>query len=605
VVEVVEPARQRAVWEVRKACLNIAMSMKGDAKPVSFIEDCAVPLEHLADYTDRLTAIFHRHGTTGTWYAHASVGTLHVRPILNLKQELGVGALRAIAEEAFEVVRTYRGSHSGEHGDGIVRSEFNEVMFGARLARAFEEVKDSFDPAGLLNLGKVVRPHRMDDRSLMRFPPGYAALPLQPALDWRAWGGFLGAAEMCNNNGACRKADPGVMCPSYRVTRDEQHLTRGRANTLRLALTGQLGPDALTSDAMRETLDLCVSCKGCRRECPTGVDMARMKIEVLYHYHQRHRLPAKERLIATLPRWAPYAARLAGAMNLRDRVPGLARLSERMLGFSARRTLPRWRSDPFRAAEVAASGNGAAPVVLFADTFNTWFEPENLRAAVRVLQAGGFAVQVAQPEGGGRRLCCGRTFLAAGQVEEARAEMRRTVLALAPLAEAGMPIVGLEPSCLLTFRDELAAVLPGPEAALLAGRARLFEEFLAEAADGGGLELPLASAGPRRALLHGHCHQKAFGAMAAVERALSLVPELAVEPIEASCCGMAGAFGYDARHHEVSMRMAELALLPAVRRAPPEALIVAPGTSCRHQIKDGSGREALHPARVLAQALPR
>src|SRR5579864_2907646 len=275
VVEATDAAFQQAVWEVRKEGLNIMMSMKGEGKPISFIEDCAVSLDHLADYTARLTAVFEKHGTYGTWYAHASVGCLHVRPVLNLKQEIDVKKMRAIAEEAFAMVREYKGSHSGEHGDGLVRSEFHEAMFGERIVRAFEEVKDRFDPAGLMNPGKIVRPSKMDDRALFRFKPGYRTEAIDTAFDWRAWGGFAGAVEMCNNNGACRKADPGVMCPSYRATGDEQHLTRGRANTLRLALSGQLGPDVFASDEMRETMSLCLSCKGCKRECPTGVDMAR------------------------------------------------------------------------------------------------------------------------------------------------------------------------------------------------------------------------------------------------------------------------------------------------------------------------------------------
>src|SRR5206468_508482 len=334
----VETKAQANMTAVRKAGLNIMMSMKGDGKPVSFIEDCAVPLDDLAEFTDRLTEVFRKHGTEGTWYAHASVGCLHVRPILNMKGD-GAIRMRAIAEEAADLVRRYKGSYSGEHGDGLVRSEWIAPFFGPRLTACLAEIKSWFDPKGLMNPGKIVNPPKQDDRSLFRYKPGYRANPPQPAvLDWKPWGGFAKAVEMCNNNGHCRKFDAGTMCPSYRATRDEEHLTRGRANTLRLALSGQLGPGALTSEPVRRALDLCVSCKGCRRECPTGVDMAKMKIEVLYHRQRAHGLALGDRLIASLPRWAPWAARIPWAFNLRDALPGAASLGESLLGFSSRRT---------------------------------------------------------------------------------------------------------------------------------------------------------------------------------------------------------------------------------------------------------------------------
>jgi FAD/FMN-containing dehydrogenase/Fe-S oxidoreductase len=599
-VSVIEPYFQRAVWEVRKAGLNIMMSMKGDGKPISFIEDCAVPLEDLGEYTRRLNRLFEKHGTRGTWYAHASVGCLHVRPVLNMKAEGDVRKMRAIAEEAFAMVRDYKGSHSGEHGDGIVRSEFHEFMFGSRIVRALEEVKDAFDPKGLFNPGRIVHAPLMDDRNLFRYKPGYAAEPLETALDWSEWGGFGSAVEMCNNNGACRKSDPGVMCPSFRVSGDEIHLTRGRANTLRLAITGQLGPGALVSDAMAETMDLCIGCKGCKRECPTGVDMARMKIEFLHHYHKRHGTGLRDRVIAYLPRYAPWAARLAGVLNLRDRIPGARPLSESLLGLSARRPLPRWRRHVFAGGASGADG-GKGEVMLFVDTFSTYFDPENARAAVAVLEAAGKRVHL--PRANRRPLCCGRTFLAAGLVDEARFEARRMVEALTPYVEKGIAVIGLEPSCLLTLRDEFKVLAPGPETEALADRAQLLEEYLAAEDNAGRLELPLKPPPWRRALLHGHCHQKAFDAMGAVEHTLGLVPGLRVETVDSGCCGMAGAFGFEAEHFDVSMKMGELSLLPAVRAAALDTVICADGTSCRQQIRDGTGRRALHVARILDAAL--
>jgi Fe-S oxidoreductase len=402
---------------------------------------------------------------------------------------------------------------------------------------------------------------------------------------------------MCNNNGACRARDPGVMCPSFRATGDEQHLTRGRANTLRLALSGQLGPEAVVSPEMRQTMDLCISCKGCKRECPTGVDMARMKIEFLHHYRGRHGLSARDRLVAYLPRYAPYATRLAPLLNLRNRVPLLARLGERWLGLSAARKLPFWSRRPYRGV---ASGSGRE-VVLLVDTFNRWFEPENARAAERVLARAGYRVLTPDPAHG-RPLCCGRTFLSAGLVDEARAEMERTVAALAPYVQGGTPIVGLEPSCLLTLRDEFPAVLPGADTKALAAHAQLFEEFVAAERAAGRFELALKPMPGRTALLHGHCHQKAFATVNAAAEALRLIPDLAVETFESTCCGMAGAFGYEAEHYEMSMKIGELAVLPAVRGATADTLIVAGGTSCRHQIADGTGRPAQHLARVLDRA---
>lgn len=607
VVDVTEPALQAGIAEFRAAGLNVMMSMKQDGKPVSFIEDCAVPLPHLADYTDRLSAIFRKHDTTGTMYAHASEGCLHVRPVLNLKLDKDVKAMRAIAEEAFAMVREYKGSHSGEHGDGLVRSEFHAEMFGERIIGDFAEVKHRFDPQNVLNPGKIVDPPKMDDRSLFRYTPDYRVGELKTALDWSAWpgagGGFQGAIEMCNNNGTCRKLEGGVMCPSYRATRNEKDVTRGRANTLRLAISGQLGPDALTSDAMADTMKLCVSCKACRHECPTGVDMAKMKIEVLSARVAKHGLTLRDRLVGYLPRYAALAARAAPLANLRNKSPLLRNLLERYAGISAKRSLPEWRSDVFHRDTEAVGPIDGREVVLFADTFNRAYERENLDDALRVLTAGGYRVHLPKPaDRGSRALCCGRTFLSAGLVDQARAELDRLVATYAPFAARGVPIIGLEPSCLLTLRDELLSLRSDDSAKAVSAHAMLFEEFLVREAEAGRLQLPLKPIAPK-AIVHGHCHQKSFGAFKPVEQALRLIPDLKIETIESSCCGMAGAFGYGADTYDVSIQMAEASLLPAVRKADADTLIIADGTSCRHQIADGASRHALHVARVLAMSL--
>jgi len=605
VVEVRDMALAAEIGELRKAGLNIMMSMKDEGKPVSFVEDCAVPLDHLPEYTDRLTEVFKSHGTNGTWYAHASEGCLHVRPVLNLKLDADVRKMRKIAEAAFEMVREYKGSHSGEHGDGIVRSEFHGAMFGPQILKAFEEVKAAFDPETRLNPGKIVHAPKMDDRSLMRYPPGYDFADLDTGHDWSAWpgkgGGFQGAVEMCNNNGACRKLAGGAMCPSYRVTRDERDVTRGRANTLRLALSGRLGKDALFSDEMAETMKLCVGCKACKRECPTGVDMARMKTEVLYQRGQKLGFGLRARLIAEMPRYARVAVALRGLIGLRNRVPALAALGERITGLARGRSLPLFRGDFFRDAEVgrAASPGKAGKVILFTDTFNRWMEPEIPRAALRVLRRAGYEVITAHAPG--RPLCCGRTYLAAGMIDRARAEARRTLDALLPHVRAGVPVVGLEPSCLLTLRDEFLTLLPGDEARLVSENAFMFEEFLTREARAGRLNLPLDHQG-RIARVHGHCHQKAAGVMGDMAQALALIPGLDRRDIESSCCGMAGAFGYQAETIEVSRSMGELSLLPAIRAADPGDLLIANGTSCRHQIADGTGRRALHIAELFDRA---
>ena len=616
VVEMPEPGPQAALWEVRKAGLNIMMSMKGDGKPVSFIEDCAVPLEHLADYTQRLTEVFAKHGTRGTWYAHASVGTLHVRPILDMRND-GADKMRAIAEEASAMVREYKGAYSGEHGDGLVRSEWVSWQFGPRLTKAFETIKDLFDPENRLNPGKIVRPRRMDDRSLFRFKPGYHGIDYKPALDWSAWnvqndprtealtepgsggdptGGFAKAAEMCNNNGHCRKFDAGTMCPSFRVTRDE---SPSDARPRQHAAARAVGP------ARQGRADLR---RGGRGDGPLRQLQG---LQARLPDRRRHGAHEDRGEVGAAHEQGPEPARQADRQPAGDgagRAPPAVAVQPGLAGAA----ISGLRQEALRCPSGAATRSSStterrcradATVVIFADTFSNNFEPEVLHAARRVLTAAGHRVAVAWPDIGARALCCGRTYPGdrPGREGEGRGQAgARGALSVRAARRAG---------------DRAGAVVPVhaarrvPGAGPRRGRARktaenafLFEEFLAREKKAGRLTLDLKPLEQKTALLHGHCHQKAFGAMSAVQEALALMPDLAVKPIESSCCGMAGSFGYEAEHYETSIAMAELSLLPAVR-ADKDALVVADGTSCRHQIADGANRHALHVAQVLDRAL--
>lgn len=642
---------QKNLWEVRKAGLNIMMSLKGDGKPVSFIEDCAVPLESLAEYTQALTDVFSKYGSRGTWYAHASVGTLHVRPILDMRRD-GAQKMRAVAEEASALVRKYKGAYSGEHGDGLCRGEWISWQFGPKITEALAEIKYAFDPKGLFNPGKIIDPPRMDDASNFRFPPSYKVIPLQPALDWSAWNvqndpvteattapgtggdpamGLAKAVEMCNNNGHCRKFDAEVMCPSYRVTRDEKHLTRGRANTLRLALSNQLDvkdeTSPLGSDAIKEVMELCVSCKACRRECPTGVDMAKMKIEFLSAYKKRVGHSLRDLAVAYLPKYASTISAiplLPALLNLRNHIKPIATLQEWFMGISAQRSLPIWKSKNFwnqKAAnahqytpEQLAINTDGKGVVLLADTFNAYFEDENLQAALKVLNAAGYRVHIPhksqtnstkQTDNTGsdcsKEFCCGRTYLAAGMVDKAKETLGELVDHLAPYADKNIPIIGLEPSCLFTLKDEALVMGFGERAVSVSKQAQLLEEFLASESKAGKLKLNLKAA-EKSVLFHGHCHQKSFAAVTPAMELLKLIPNAEPKLIESSCCGMAGSFGYEAEHIEVSKQMAEASLLPSIRKSP-DSWVVADGTSCRHQIADGTQREAVHIARILAAHL--
>ena len=590
-------SEQKEVFEIRKAGLNILMSMKGDRKPVAFIEDCAVSLEHLADYTARLKEIFKKYGTSGMFYAHASVGTLHVRPVLNMKSDKDIQNMRSISEEAFEMVKDYKGSHSGEHGDGIVRSEFHEMMFGKKITNAFEEIKDTFDSKNLLNPGKIVRPFKSNDRSLMRYKSGYQTENIDTHYDWSNWGQFSDAVEMCNNNGACRKLDSGVMCPSYRVTKEEKDLVRGRANTLRLALSNQLPEGSFASKEMYETMELCVSCKACQRECPMSVDMAKMKSEFLSHYYKKFSMRIKDRVISDMPRLIWLLKIVAPIFNKVKNLPLISTIVERF-GFATARSMPEVQNQNALREIYDSQTVSENKVILFADTFNINFENENLVYAIKVLNK--FGYQAIIPSFGKdklkRPLCCGRTYISYGQLDKASEELNRFNDYVIQNNYIDLPVVGIEPSCLLTFNDEYQTLKNVKNREQIKNKFYLLEEFILEQIrNNNNIK---ANKFDQNVLIHGHCHQKSQDRMKGLTNLLS---ELNInnKMIESSCCGMAGSFGYDSKNYEVSKKMANLSLIPAINNSNEKDFIVANGTSCRHQISDLSEKKGKHVSELL------
>lgn len=595
-VPLLTPEQQSRVWQVRKAGLGLVLSKRGDYKPISFVEDSAVPVEHLADYITRLEAFCHSLGTEMAYYAHASGGCLHVRPLVNTKLAEEVAKLPEISRYAVSLLKEYGGTWSSEHGDGRSRSWLNESFFGPELYNLFRQVKHTFDPHGLFNPGNIVEAGPMTDN--LRFDAAYHHIPLTEHLDFSSDMGLHRAVEMCNGAGVCRKVTAGTMCPSYMVTKEEEHSTRGRANLLRAAFTGKMPAEEFTSPRMYHAMDLCISCKACKTECPSSVDMAKIKFEFLAHYYENHGIPLRARLfgaIGTLSRLT--SGPLAGLVNAINRWSPMRHALDRWMGISAKRTLPHFASEPFTAwfKRRDPVNLNKPKVVLFNDTFNTYNDPHIAIAATEVLEAAGF--QVILPG----HHCCGRPAMSKGLVNEARTAAASTVAALYPLAAQGLPIVGLEPSCLLSMRDEYHYLLPTDDrVATIAAQCLTFEEFMAQQAEAGTLDVPFEAAG--KILLHGHCHQKALVGTQPSHQTLSRAG-YTVEAVEAGCCGMAGAFGYETEHYDISIAMGERRLFPAVRKQADDTIIVAAGTSCREQIWDGTGRRAKHPAEVLREAL--
>jgi len=590
-VHATTPAAQAAVWTLREAALGLSMAMKGDAKSLSFVEDTAVPPERLRDYIERFLAIVTRHGTSAGIYAHASVGCLHVRPVVNMKSEAGVRTFEAIANEVADLVLEYGGALSGEHGDGLVRSPFMRKMFGADLYDAFRTIKRTFDPHGLFNPGKIVDAPPLTDN--LRYGPRYAVRQPATYFDYSAHGGMAGAVEMCSGLGVCRKTLEGTMCPSYMATRDEQHTTRGRADVLRLTMAGRLDEAGLGDNGVYETLDLCLECRACKAECPVGVDVARFKSEFLADYWKRHGTPLGARLLGNARRVATWGSRFAPLANwLAGTSIGRA-MNEQLFGIDRRRTVPAFQRQTLR--DTMGDRHSPADALLFVDTFTNHYDPAIGRAAINVLAAAG--VRTALASNG----CCGRSQISKGLLDDARALAARNADLLYPDAQAGKPIVFCEPSCLSAVREDAPDLLRGEarrKAQAVAAVSVLFEEFVAPRAGA----LPLAK-GPATILLHGHCHQRSMALVAASRQLLSAIPGASVTDLDAGCCGMAGSFGYERRHYEVSRAIAERKLLPAVRNRPADSVVVAAGTSCRHQIHDFADSPAVHPAVLLDSLL--
>jgi Fe-S oxidoreductase/FAD/FMN-containing dehydrogenase len=573
-----DPAAQARVWSLREAALGLSMAMKEDAKSIPFVEDTAVAPERLSEYIERFLAILRAHETTAGIYAHASVGCLHVRPVINMKTESGVRKFEAIANEVADLVLEYGGALSGEHGDGLVRSPFLKRMFGDAIYQAFREVKQTFDPEGIFNPGKIVNAPPMT--SNLRFGAHYNARNPKTFFDFAEYGGFAGAVEMCSGVGACRKKLAGNMCPSYMATREESDSTRGRANVLRLAISGRLDEAGLGDQGVFRVLDLCLECRACKTECPVGVDMARFKSEFLADYYSRHGTPLQARVLGNVDRLSKWGSRFAPWSNWMP-APFI----------DSRRKLPAWKRETFARWVANRKRSSGRAVTLFNDTFTNHYEPEIGAAALEILERGGCEVNVARPA------CCGRPLISQGLLDRARTAATVLVKALFPIAERGEKILFCEPSCLSAVKEDGPSLLRDDfarKARVVAGACMLFEEFAAN------LDLPLR-AGPERILVHAHCHQKSMGMQEATRSLLARIPSASVVDLDAGCCGMAGSFGYT--HYDVSVAIANRRLIPAVKAMKPGEVLVAPGTSCRRQVGDLAQASALHPATLIRSLL--
>ncbi len=596
-----DPALQRDMWRMREAGLGLIMSLRGDTKPIAYVEDTAVGPEKLPAFVARFQEIVGKHGTEAAYYGHASVGCLHIRPAVNVKTAEGLRTMEAIATEIADLVLEFGGSLSGEHGDGILRGVFTERMFGPQLTEAFREVKRTFDPDGLLNPGKIVDTPGFTEN--LRLSPRTVNWEPVTYLDFSFEGGLARAAEQCNGQGACRKLEGG-MCPSYMATMEEEHSTRGRANLLRLAMAGVMPPTELTGDRVHQALDLCVECKACKAECPSGVDLAKLKYEVLAQRNRVHGVPLRARLFANIGSLAKVGSMMAPVANLAGSFGFARQLLQRYGGIHHARPLPKFASQTFprwfKGRTVATTSTVTrGDAVFFHDTFTDNFHPEAGKAAVRVLEALGYNVVLAE-----RTACCGRPAISKGLLETARGWARRNVQALLPYAERGVPIVGIEPSCILSFRDEYPDLLTDEASRKVASHAFLLDELITKlAAEDASVKDLFRDDLQREVVLHAHCHQKAIAGPEPTVNALRLVPGYKVQLVDTGCCGMAGSFGFEAEHYDISKAMGSLKLFPAVEAAAPDAEIAITGVSCRQQIGHFTSRRPRHAVEVLADAL--
>ncbi len=593
---ILDSAGQVNVWAVRKAGLGLLMSVRGDAKPIPFVEDTAVDPEHLGQFVRRFDEIVASNGTTAGYYGHASVGCLHIRPLVSLKTQNGLDTMTSIASEIADLVQEFGGSLSGEHGDGIVRGVWTEKMFGPKIYDAFRQVKQAFDPDGIMNPGKIIDTPPLTDN--LRYGPTYKALTFPTQLDFSDNDGFEGAIDMCNGMGACRKPD-GTMCPSYMATRDEEHSTRGRANLLRAAISGALPPDTLTGRRLYEALDLCLECKGCKGECPSNVDMAKLKYEFLHNYNAANGTPIRAKLFAHINRLSRLCSRFAPLANLAARTPGLRWLLHHFLGIHKNRPLPSFARQSFPSwfeKRTPPKNAPRGPVVLFNDTFMNYNVPSIGIAAVELLEHAGFEVILANSR------CCARPMISKGLLFEAKANARFNVNLLAPYAANGVPIVGCEPSCLLTLRDEYPDLLRDDDSKTVAANSLLIDEFLMDLHRKGKLDLNFSDVG-KKVLFHGHCHQKALVGTTDAVGILGLPPKFTIEEAKTGCCGMAGSFGFEKEHYDISMAIGDQKLFPLVESKDDEWEIAVMGISCRQQVEHATTRRPRHLVEVLRDSI--